>query len=284
VEAGVPPAAFTIEGVDLSARQIERADQGRYGEFSFRQTEPVLRKRHFQPGDQCWEPAPAIRSLVRFRQGNLFAPFFLAGEQPFDLVFCRNLFIYLNPAARQRALATLDRLLAPQGLLCMGHAEPMDFLDPRFVPFGSSEHFLYARRPVRPPDLAPVVAHRPRQSPPPPPASAASRAPLAPPVDLLAQARHQADRGQLDLALETCRSILSQSGTSAQLYCLMGVLHQALHQRAEAVRCFQRALYLDPEHRESLTHLMLLCQEQGDHAQEARLRRRLDRSAAESEA
>jgi chemotaxis protein methyltransferase WspC len=57
----------------------------------------------------------------------------------------------------------------------------------------------------------------------------------------------------------------------------MGALHQARQEKAEAVRCFQRALYLEPEHRDALTHLMLQCQEQGDHEQAARLRRRLER-------
>jgi chemotaxis protein methyltransferase WspC len=282
VEAGVPPAGWAIEGVDLSARQIERACEGRFGEFSFRQTAPELRLRYFQPIDTRWELAPAIRSLVRFRQGNLFAPFFMAGEEPFDLVFCRNLFIYLHPAARQRALATLDRLLAPQGLLCMGHAEPLEFLDPRFVHFGPDGYFLYSRRTAQAPDQVPPVVDRPRWDPAPWPEAAAlptTAAPHSAPVDLLAQARQQADRGQLDLALATCGTILSRSGSSAQVFCLMGVLHQARQEKDEATRCFQRALYLEPAHRDSLTHLMLLCQEHGDHVQEARLRRRLDRSA-----
>jgi chemotaxis protein methyltransferase WspC len=282
VESGVPPSDWSIEAIDLSERQIERACQGRFSEFSFRQTPPELRLQYFQPVDASWELAPAIRSLVRFRQGNLFAPFFLAGEAPFDLVFCRNLFIYLHPAARQNALATLDRLLAPQGLLCMGHAEPLEFLDPRFVHFGPDGYFLYSRRSARAANPSATGVDRPRRDLAPVPDAAARPATSAPPsapVDLLAQARQQADRGHLDLALATCGTILSQSGPSAPLFCLMGVLHQARHEKDEAMCCFQSALYLEPAHRDSLTHLMLLCQEQGDHPQEARLRRRLDRSA-----
>jgi chemotaxis protein methyltransferase WspC len=63
----------------------------------------------------------------------------------------------------------------------------------------------------------------------------------------------------------------------------MGVLHQARQEKEPAVRCFQRALYLEPGHREALMHLMLLCHEQGDEAQAARLRRRLERAAAGGE-
>src|SRR5262249_58883897 len=104
VQAAVPPATWLIEGVDVSTRHIERARQGRFGAFSFRQTPPDLRQRFFRLVDGAWELDPAIRSLVRFRQGNLLDPLFLGGEEPFDLVFCRNLFIYFHADARRRAL------------------------------------------------------------------------------------------------------------------------------------------------------------------------------------
>jgi chemotaxis protein methyltransferase WspC len=68
------------------------------------------------------------------------------------------------------------------------------------------------------------------------------------------------------------------------LFSLMGVLHQARQEKDEAVRCFQRALYLEPGHRDALTHLMLLCQEQGGPEQAARLRRRLERAPRGGEA
>jgi chemotaxis protein methyltransferase WspC len=273
VESGVAPSSWQIDGVDLSARLIERACQGRFGEFAFRQTSPELRQRYFRPLAGSWELDPAMRALVRFRQGNLLAPFFLAGEEPFDLIFCRNLFIYLHPTARQRALETLDGLLAPQGLLCMGHAEPLESLGPGFVRTGPEGGFLYQRRAA--PESPPASAAWPRREAVPTPA--VPPAPAA--VDLLDQARQQADRGQLDEALATCRIIQSRSGASALLFNLVGELYQARQEKDEARRCFHRALYLDPEHRDALTHLMLLCQEQGDHEQAARLRRRLERVA-----
>ena len=43
----------------------------------------------------------AVRRRVTLRVGNLTSPVFLAGEPAFDAVFCRNLFIYLTPAARR---------------------------------------------------------------------------------------------------------------------------------------------------------------------------------------
>ena len=103
--------------------------------------------------------------------------------------------------------------------------------------------------------------------------------PSTPPavVDSLAAARQLADSGQLADALACCREDLGRSGPSADLYSLMGVIQQAMQERDEAIRCFQRALYLKPTHAEAMAHLLLLCQEQGDDDQAQRLRQRLER-------
>jgi chemotaxis protein methyltransferase WspC len=281
IESGVAPGSWQIDAVDLSPRHIERACRGVYGEFSFRQTDPRLRQRYFRPTAAGWELDSAVRALVRFREGNLLAPFFLAGEEPFDLIFCRNLFIYLHPAARRRALETLDRLLAADGWLCMGHAEPIEFSEPRFVRAGPVGSFLYQRVPAggARPTASGVVGRAP------PPGRVPAPAPAAAPaaVDSLDQARQLADRGQLDEALAACRTAQSRGEASALLFSLMGELHQARREKDEARRCFERALYLDPGQRDALTHLMLLCQDAGDDAQAARLRRRLERAAAGGE-
>jgi chemotaxis protein methyltransferase WspC len=227
--------------------------------------------------------AAAIRPLVRFTHGNLLAPFFRTGEKPFDLIFCRNLLIYLHAAARRRVVDTLDRLLARQGFLCMGHAEPLSLLEGRFERIGPEGTFLYRRPAPKVADPQPVVGAPVRRS----PAPLSEAGPQATPplsVDLLAQARKQADAGHIDDALTICRTHLRCGGPSPDLLSLMGVLHQARQEKAEAAQCFQPALYLEPAHRESLTHWMLLCQEQGDHRQAERLRRRLARGASEGEA
>jgi chemotaxis protein methyltransferase WspC len=101
-----------------------------------------------------------------------------------------------------------------------------------------------------------------------------------PPPDALTRARQLADAGQLDGALAACQAHLAGAGPSADLFSLQGVIHQARHERAEAAACFRKALYLDPAHAEALTHLIFLCEEDGDLAAAERLRRRLRRTAA----
>jgi chemotaxis protein methyltransferase WspC len=234
---------------------------------------------------------------VTFQIGNLLDPALLLFERPYDIVFCRNLFIYLTPPARQQALRTLARLVAPGGLLCMGHAEPLDPDDARFSRTGPDGFFLYrrtlmtsphpalpapARAPAAPRPQVPrveTIAPRPKRE------SGAARPAEAKEsfADLLGRARSQADAGQLSAALESCRSIQVRFGPTADLYSLLGVIHQAREDRPAAAQAFRKALYLAPDHREALTHLMLLCQQQGETSQAALLRKRLERLAAPGE-
>lgn len=295
-ESGVPAASWEIVAVDICSRHLEVARRGRFGNFSFRQTPSLLRDRYFHAVAEGWELDPAIRARVRFHQANLVDPLFLADEGSFNLILCRNLFIYLTPDARRQALNAIMRLLAVDGWLCTGHADPVEFENSRFQRIGPRSYFLY-RRIAEGPDLVQdeqaascrsekiVKRKLPATTPPPrhhrtarlePRLALASGEPPVP-IDLLVQARRQADSGRLADALASCQDQLARAGPSADLYSLMGVIHQARQENDQAVRCYERALYLEREHTEALTQLMLLSQEQGDHVQAGRLRRRLAR-------
>jgi chemotaxis protein methyltransferase WspC len=94
----------------------------------------------------------------------------------------------------------------------------------------------------------------------------------------LARARRLADAGRLDEALAECQSHLKGAGPSADAYSLLGVLQQARGDASAAAASFRKALYLAPDHREALTHAMLLSAQRGDAAQSAALRERLLRA------
>jgi chemotaxis protein methyltransferase WspC len=145
----VPAERWAVEGYDLSPRLIAAARRGVYREFSFRQTEPALRDKHFRPVADGWELDEQVRGLVRFDVGNLTDPTFLSGDSSaYDLIHCRNLLIYLTPAARRRAMATLERLLVPGGLLALGVAEPQVLAGRPFRRAGTEPHFLFRYEPT----------------------------------------------------------------------------------------------------------------------------------------
>jgi chemotaxis protein methyltransferase WspC len=276
-ERGVSGCA--IDGVDISPRNLDEARRGVFGELSFRQTAPALRGRYFRAVHGGWELDPSVKPAVRFLPGNVLDPGLLPSAS-YDLILCRNLFIYLAPPARQRALANLERLLAPGGLLGLGYAEPIDRADRRFESAGPADHFLYRRAATKgvPPPVVLLPAPRPAPLLLPPPR------PAAPPPEAvrpIGRARLAADAGRYEEAYGLCTGLLTEAGPDADVYALMGVIQQARHQTEEARRHLERAIYLAPNHREALLHLLLLHEQRGDAERAGVLRLRLERCSAE---
>ena len=88
---------------------------------------PVARvRRHFLRGvganEGLLSVRPELRSMVRFAQLNLQAPSWPVGER-FDVIFCRNVVIYFEREAQLRLAARFAAMLAPGGMLVVGHSE-----------------------------------------------------------------------------------------------------------------------------------------------------------------
>jgi chemotaxis protein methyltransferase WspC len=149
LDAGLPPGAFQVVAADISRRSLDLARRAVYTGNAFRSADLGFRDRHFRPVGDGYALDPPVVRLVRFHQANLLAPDVLAGEPPFDAIFCRNLLIYLDEPARERVLANLDRLLAPGGVVFVGHAERLGMLGDRFRATGPKGSFAFERVPDR---------------------------------------------------------------------------------------------------------------------------------------
>ncbi|MBS7793147.1 hypothetical protein KTR66_24410 [Roseococcus sp. SDR] len=76
---------------------------------------------------------PALRRTLDFRRANLLDGF---GDVPgFDVIFCRNVLIYLTEPARMRVTAALAAALRPGGVLALG---PTDRAPAGLLPQGES--------------------------------------------------------------------------------------------------------------------------------------------------
>jgi len=300
LDAGLAPELWRIDAVDLSQPSLDTAARGVYRELSFRQTTPEVRNKYFRPVANAWELSPDVRRLVAFRRGNILdVSFAQENAQAYDLIVCRNLLIYLTPAARLQAVANLEAMLKPDGWLALGHAEPHVLGDRAFQRLGPEGCFLFGRKaarvPVAPsmplPAFAPAPAFAaPRLSAPTPfaaphalaatpsAATAIAAIPTMPPPETsLRCARDLADANRLEDALAECQRHLKQHGPSAEAYALLGLVQQARGELDAALEHFRKTLYLDPTHREALTHAMLLAAQRGDTARAVLMRERLAR-------
>ncbi|RQS24485.1 protein-glutamate O-methyltransferase CheR [Burkholderia sp. Bp8998] len=122
LDAGLDPASFTIDAIDLSARAIEQARLGCYGRNAFRGTATEFRGRYFTPAADGWLLDERVRARVQFRQANLVEPGIDTGIR-YDFVFCRNVLIYFDRDAQDRVIGSLESALADDGMLFVGPAE-----------------------------------------------------------------------------------------------------------------------------------------------------------------
>ena len=289
LDMNIPAGRFRIDAVDISGHNIAQGRRGVYGRNSFRGAELGFRDRHFDATKDGYRVRETVRQQVRFQQGNLFAADFLPGEGIYDVIFCRNVLIYFDRPAQDRALVVLNRLLHTGGVLYVAPAETALPASHRMISTNEPMAFAFRKAGLLPP-AAKRTAARPinllaparRVMPADPVRQAASRVSVrraasgavSPPAassvdpteDDLDQASRFADEGHFVEAANCCEGHLRRSGPSVRAFHLMGLVREATGNHDEAKAYYRKALYLDPNHYETQIQLALLMEKQGDTA------------------
>ena len=109
-----------VVGVDCRAEALAEAREGVFAADALAPVDEATRRRHFVPVSGGYRVADRLRQRVTWELVNAtgFVP---AG--PWDLVLCRNLAIYLVPAASDVLFTRLTSALVPGGHLVVGKAE-----------------------------------------------------------------------------------------------------------------------------------------------------------------
>jgi len=299
LENGIPPAKFSVDAIDISKRVLDLAKNAIYGNNSFRGEDIAFRSRHFKPVDGKWRLDSVVRKKVKFEHGNLFAPDFLPCAELYDFIFCRNVLIYFDKQTQNRAIEVLLRLLRPNGFLFVAPSEtgllPKDKFVSAKIPMAFAFQYQPATittNPVKETLLPTVSSFAPdkRRHPSVPPKKAIAKlAPTKPAQarfnteadnepsknDLLEKAKIFANQGRMPEAATSCELYLKNNGTSAEAYCLLGIIMGAGGDNKEALALYRKAIYLDPEHAESLSHLVLVLEKLGDQQGAKLIRERL---------
>lgn len=125
--------SYDILGTDLSRPSIDAARLGSYTARSFRhEVDLTLRRRWFRYEMGGVSIHPSLRRSVRFEQRNLLDAASVNQVPAVDIVLCRNVLIYLSPAARTKVVRLFWDKLRPGGLLLLGHSESLLHLDTPF--------------------------------------------------------------------------------------------------------------------------------------------------------
>ena len=267
LESGLAPNDFRIDAVDISARSLSIARRAVYRERSFRNTTRPLRKIYFQKTPDGHLLDPRIRRTVRFHKGNLVHLTPALAAAVYDVIFCRNLLIYIDQGFHHQAIATLEHLLTTDGLLFVGHAESGIFADTCFVPTRDHRAFCFRKAP-RPKGL-PVAGTSRMPEPPPPHLSQEDSA--------AAHIEQLYRKGRYGAVIEAAEKELSQGRQTPRIYYLFGAALLQTDQRRDAARMLKRAVYLDPDDVNALRLLSRVHDELGDHRSQELYQRRAER-------
>jgi chemotaxis protein methyltransferase CheR len=140
--------SIDLIATDLSEEAIARAGEGRYdGEEMARGLDAGRRDRWFRAAGEHWCAVPHLRRMVDFRVFNLLDSYGWLDD--LDFVFCRNVLLYFDRAAKAAVLERIADTLAPDGMLVLGDAETIEPLINLYAEApGAGGAYVKARAPV----------------------------------------------------------------------------------------------------------------------------------------
>lgn len=136
-----PLRQHTIQATDIDLAVLAMARAGVYGENDIRNVSPARLQKYFTVSDGKYRVSDAIRSRVRFAQGDLLGDKFSSG---WDLIICRNVTIYFTDAAKDGLYRKFHAALRPGGVLFVGGTESI--LNAREMGLTTIAPFFYRRQ------------------------------------------------------------------------------------------------------------------------------------------
>ena len=128
---------------DLSADAILAARKGQYPDKIAADVGPARLARFFSAHGDGYLIDKQIREMVLFAQHDVIS------DPPFtrlDLLFCRNLMIYLNPSLQKRLIPLFSYSLRPEGALLLGGSETIGSAQALFTPLSPKSRLYWRSR------------------------------------------------------------------------------------------------------------------------------------------
>ena len=142
-----PGREVSICGIDLNPKVLEKAARARYSRWALRGTPAEVRSLWFRAEGHDFVLDASVRAMVAFEERNLTEDdpaFWQRGR--YDVIFCRNVLMYLTPEVARAVIARLAEALAPGGFLFLGHAETLRGMSEQFHLRNTHDAFYYQRR------------------------------------------------------------------------------------------------------------------------------------------
>jgi len=119
-----PGIKIKILATDISEKILNKAVKGLYTESECKGLSKNQMLKYFQKQpDGFYRVTDDIKSCITYRLFNVMADFRF--KRDFDMVFCRNLMIYMDHDVQEKLVNKFYDVLAPNGLFFIGHSESL---------------------------------------------------------------------------------------------------------------------------------------------------------------
>jgi chemotaxis protein methyltransferase CheR len=116
---------FEIVATDLNENSIAKCREGLYAEYAVRNLNGQLRSKYFKQEGNLFRVKDEVRTGVKFERLNLQDQSKLLFMKGFDLIFCCNVLIYFDGAAKRRTVEHFYNGLIPGGYFFLGECETL---------------------------------------------------------------------------------------------------------------------------------------------------------------
>jgi chemotaxis protein methyltransferase CheR len=110
----------SILGTDIDKESIKEAYKGIYDDSALTEMPSYYKLKYFEKVKEGYRVTDEIRNSVVFQNLDLKDVDF---EEKFDLIFCRNVLIYLNKEFQEKILGSFSTALKRDGVLVLGKVE-----------------------------------------------------------------------------------------------------------------------------------------------------------------
>ncbi|BAI85770.2 methyl-accepting chemotaxis proteins (MCPs) methyltransferase [Bacillus subtilis] len=139
-QKGLP--GYQILATDIDEKALEKAKKGVYQERSLQEVPLSVKDRYFtQNANRSYEVKTEIKKNITFKKHNLLADRY---EQDFDLIVCRNVFIYFTESAKEELYLKMAHSLKKNGVLFVGSTEQI--FNPEKFGLVPADTFFYQKR------------------------------------------------------------------------------------------------------------------------------------------
>jgi chemotaxis protein methyltransferase CheR len=140
---------ITILATDINTNALDKAKNGKYNLWSFRNAPAWLQNNYFKKlKNDEYEVIPEIREMVSFSSFNLTHDNFstsICNNQKMDIIFCRNVLMYFTSEWSAKIPQNFFNSLSDNGWLIVSSCELSSVMFPQYVPINYPGAVLYRK-------------------------------------------------------------------------------------------------------------------------------------------